>query len=70
LARQKRETLQVLRDREEAGYELEAARREQQRADEMFLVRLIVESRDEILPSGTAESDQWPIPITPTDDSL
>jgi flagellar export protein FliJ len=68
-ARQKRETFEGLRDRQEAAYKLDAARREQQCADEMFLVRSIVESRD-ILPGGTAESAQWPIRITPTDDTL
>jgi len=70
MARQKRETFEGLRDRQEAVYKLDAARREQQRADEMFLVRLIAESRDEILPSGAAESAQWPIQVTPSDDSF
>ncbi len=38
-ARQKREILQGLRDRQEAAYELEFARHEQQTADEAFLIR-------------------------------
>ncbi len=37
--RQKREILQGLRDRQEAAYELEFARHEQQTADEAFLIR-------------------------------
>jgi len=70
LARQKRETFEGLRERQEAAYKLDAARREQQRADEMFLIRSIVEARDEILPSGAAQSAQWPIEITPIDDTF
>jgi flagellar biosynthesis chaperone FliJ len=37
--RQKREILQGLRDRQEAAYELDYARHEQQKADEAFLIR-------------------------------
>src|SRR5579863_3869836 len=37
--RQKREILEGLRERQEAAYELEFARHEQQAADEIFLIR-------------------------------
>jgi flagellar biosynthesis chaperone FliJ len=37
--RQKREVLQALRDRQEAAYDLEFARHEQETADESFLMR-------------------------------
>jgi flagellar export protein FliJ len=40
LARQKRETFEGLRDRQEAAYDLEFARHEQQSTDEAFLLRL------------------------------
>lgn len=49
-ARQKREILEGLRERQEAVYQLEFARREQQRADEFFLLRRFAAARDEILP--------------------
>jgi flagellar export protein FliJ len=38
-ARQKREILEGLRDRQEAAYDLELSRRKQQLLDELFLVR-------------------------------
>jgi len=44
--RQKREVLQGLRDRQEAAYELGLARHEQQTADEAFLIRTHVLSRE------------------------
>ncbi len=40
LARQKRETLEGLRDRQEEAYNLESARHDQQSTDEAFLLRL------------------------------
>lgn len=56
LARQKREILDGLREHQEAAYVLESLRREQQRADEAFLLRQYREGRDQILPSAAAES--------------
>jgi len=45
-ARQKREILEGLRDRQEAAYDLEFSRHEQQRADEAHLLRLFVNSSE------------------------
>ena len=45
-ARQKREILEGLRERQEAAYELEYARHEQQTADEAFLTRSHVASSE------------------------
>jgi flagellar export protein FliJ len=69
-SRQRRETLDGLRERQEMVYKLDAARREQQSADEMFLIRSIAQPRDEILPSGGAESAQWPGEITLVSDTF
>ncbi|MGB2592297.1 MAG: flagellar FliJ family protein [Candidatus Acidiferrum sp.] len=44
--RQKREILQGLRERQEAAYQLEFARHEQQTADESFLIRLFSTSSE------------------------
>jgi flagellar export protein FliJ len=41
-ARQKREILEGLRDRQEETYDREAARREQEQADDSFLIRFVV----------------------------
>jgi len=57
-ARQKRETLDGLRERQETAYILESTRREQQRADELFLLRMFCEGSDQNLPSGAARSAQ------------
>src|SRR5262249_14656885 len=56
--RQKRETLDGLRERQEAAYTIETMRREQQSADEVFLLRRFRESGDQVLPSSAAESAQ------------
>jgi len=45
-ARQKREILEGLRDRQEATYDLEFSRHEQQRTDEAHLLRLFVDPAD------------------------
>ena len=42
-ARQKREIFERLRDRQEETYDLAAARREQEEADDSFLIRFVVE---------------------------
>jgi flagellar export protein FliJ len=55
-ARQKREVLDGLRERQEAAYNLEWARREQRNADELFLGRISRESSDQNLPGSKAES--------------
>lgn len=57
-ARQKREILDGLRERQEAAHTLESARREQQNADEVFLLRLFRATSDQVLPSRRAESAQ------------
>jgi flagellar export protein FliJ len=44
--RQKREILEGLRERQEAAYELEFARHEQQAADEIFLIRGYLSSNE------------------------
>ena len=45
-ARQKREILDGLHERQKAAYDLEFARREQQRADEVYLLRAFFESQE------------------------
>lgn len=45
-ARQKRETLEALRQRAENAYKLGVARREQQQIDELFLRRAFLETRE------------------------
>jgi len=68
-ARQKRETLEGLRERQQQAYELNAARREQQVADEMFLMRTFAEPHEEILPSGAAESAERLIEAVPANET-
>jgi flagellar export protein FliJ len=45
-ARQKRQILEGLRDRQEAAYQLELSRRAQQTADEAFLIRVYADSKE------------------------
>jgi flagellar export protein FliJ len=54
-ARQKREIFEGLRERQKAVYEREVAHREQENADEAFLIRYIGDSSDSSLPGSPAK---------------
>jgi flagellar export protein FliJ len=54
-ARQKREIFEGLRERREIIYERELAHREQERADEAFLIQCIGDSRESFLPGSPAK---------------
>jgi flagellar export protein FliJ len=54
-ARQKREIFEGLRERWEAVYEREVAHRQQERADEAFLIRYIGDSHESFLPGDSAK---------------
>ncbi len=54
-ARQRREIFEGLRERQEAVYEREAAHREQESADEAFLIRSIGASLESSLPGSPAK---------------
>jgi flagellar export protein FliJ len=58
-ARQKREIFEGLRERQEAVHEREVAHREQERADEAFLIRYIGDFRESFLPSSPAKAARF-----------
>jgi flagellar export protein FliJ len=57
-ARQKREILEGMRERQQAAYELAFSRREQQSSDEAYLIRRFHDLSGPMLPSEAAESAQ------------
>jgi flagellar export protein FliJ len=54
-ARQKREIFEGLRQRQEAVYDREVAHREQENADDAFLIRYIGDARESSLPRSPAK---------------
>jgi flagellar export protein FliJ len=54
-ARQEREIFEGLRERQETAHERELAHREQERADEAYLIRYFGDSPESFLPGGSAK---------------